>query len=220
MTPKTHVTRGCPVCKAADIQNLANEVRQCLMCGSHFDRDLNVITEGAVDPVERVLGTTPAQPLPEAAHREQEGAPDLDRVRGTTPPQPLPVDAHNEARVLGETPPQPLPADAGQPAPAPVYADTAGNTSDTPPEVHGEPVSAEQVEPAPLLKPKIAEAVENAPTPEKAEKAAQKMPAGDGSPGDQPEGKDSYSTTSGWPTGETKIVTPKKAPKKPKIDKG
>ena len=211
-------TSGCPVCGAADVQTLGGEVRQCLMCGTQIAHDGSAIVEGKVDYPERVLGTTPAQPLPEAALTEQDGAPDLDRVRGTTPPEPLPVDAYDNPRVLGTTPPQPLPAGAGEAAPAVVYGDSTGATSDSPADVHGDPVNpVESTETDQLLKPEVAEKVEAAQTPEEAQEAAAEMPAGGDSVGSQPQQDDSYSTTSGYPTGETKIVTPGEAPVEPEI---
>lgn len=219
--PKKHTARksGCPVCGSSDVVGLTT-TRQCLVCGTQIDGDGNAVLEGKVDYPERVLGTTPAQPLPEAALVEQEGAPDLDRVRGTTPPQPLPVDTFDNPRVLGSNPPQPLPAGAGEAAPAVVYGDSTGATSDSPPDVHGDPVEPVATsETDELLKPKIAAEVEKAQTPEDAKEAADKMPTGGDSAGSQPKTDGSYATTSGYPTGETKIVTPGAKPVQPEIEK-
>lgn len=209
-------TSGCPVCGGADVIALNGPLRQCMTCASTINGDGTVNTEGKVDDLDRVLGTTPAQPLPEAALEEQEGAPDLDRVRGTTPPEPLPVDAYDNPRVLGTTPPEPVPP--LDPVPNVTYGDSTGATSDSPPDVHGAPVLAtDQGEQAELLAPKVAAKVEAAKTPEEAEKAAAKMPVLDGSVGDQPKTDESYSTTSGFPSGETKIVTPGETPPAPEI---
>lgn len=194
-------TSGCPVCGGNDMNGLRGDLRQCINCGTTVDGTGSAVTEGTVDSPARVLATTPAQPLPAEALIEQEGAEDLDRVRGTTPPQPLPADAYDEPRVLGTTPPQPLPADAGQPAPAPVYADSSGAVSDSPPAVHGDPVTP----PAPVEAPALV-------NPGGASEVA-----APGSVGDQPQTDESYSTTSGFPTGETKTVTPGETPVEPDV---